>query len=96
MEFLDSLKQNGTPLDFFAWHNYERIEPITIYANLVRKSKDEAGFEHTEPICVEWMANTQDKSTTKYAAYIGGMILAMQDLPGDSAIAYDARCAVDC
>jgi len=94
LEFLESLKRSGAPLDFFSWHNYEWIQPTPIYANFVRKSLDEAGFTEAESICDEWMANTGDKGTAKHAAYITGMILAMQDLPVDSAMAYDGRCGM--
>lgn len=90
--FMDYIVENKCPLDFFSWHDYEWIEPTFIYADFVRKRLDDAGYTETESSCNEWMANQQDQGTIKHASFITGMILAMQNMPIDNAMVYDARC----
>lgn len=90
--FMDYIVANKCPLDFFSWHDYDQIEPTFIYADFVRKRLDEAGYTHTISSCNEWCANLEDTGTVKHASYITGMILAMQNMPVDNAMLYDARC----
>ena len=89
--FIAYVKENNCPLDFFTWHDYDWIEPTKVYADFVRKALDEAGYTQTESICNEWCADDEDLGTAKGAAFICGMILAMQDMPVDGAMVYDAR-----
>lgn len=89
--FMKHIKENNCPLDFFTWHSYDWIEPMKVYADFVRKALDEAGYTNAESICNEWCCDTEDIGKAKGAAYICGMILAMQDMPIDGSMVYDAR-----
>jgi len=92
--FMDYIVEHKCPMDFFSWHHYEDIESCRKYADYVRKRLDEAGYTETESSCNEWCSNLKDQGTGKHAAFICGMILAMQNMPMDNAMIYDARCAM--
>ena len=54
-EFLDYLKANDCPLDFYSWHIYtDCVEDVLASARFVRKTLDAAGFEKTESHLNEW------------------------------------------
>ena len=89
--FLDSVKENGSPLDFFSWHSYDGIANTMDYADYCRRRLDEAGFRDTETTCNEWDPEHTRRGTYRHAALICGMMLAMQGSPLDSAMFYDAR-----
>ena len=89
--FLDYVKQNGCPLDFFSWHSYGTIEDNQFYASYARQRLDEAGFTDTETICNEWNSAVKTRGTAHHAAVTCGMLLALQNTPLDSAMFYDAR-----
>ena len=90
--FLEYIKKENCPLDFFSWHSYDRIENNIIYANYARKRLDEYGYFNTETTCNEWLmeATRTTRGTYRHAALIAGMMLAWQDTPLDSAMIYDA------
>lgn len=89
--FLKSVKENGSPLDYFSWHSYGSI-PVTMkFADYARKCLDEAGFTDTETTCNEWNPEVHLRGTGRHAALTAGMMLAMQNSPLDSAMFYDAR-----
>ncbi|MBQ0101978.1 MAG: hypothetical protein KBT31_04195 [Firmicutes bacterium] len=90
--FLDYIKKTGAPLDFFSWHSYDNIDNTKAYAGYCRRRLDEAGYTETETFCNEWNHNEAAwRGTVSHAAYIEGMMLAMQDCPLDGAMFYDAR-----
>ena len=89
--FLASVKENGSPLDFFSWHSYDGIENTVKYAAYCRRRLDEAGFTETETTCNEWDPENYRRGTDRHAALICGMMLAMQHTSLDSAMFYDAR-----
>ncbi len=95
IEFLDGflayIKENDCPLDFFSWHNYDNIANGAVYAHYIRKRLDEAGFTETESTCDEWNCYARYRGTALHASLVGGMMLAFQDTPLDSAMFYDAR-----
>ena len=90
--FLEFIKKNSCPIDFFSWHSYDGIENNKIYAQYARKRLDEAGYTETETTCNEWNCSTELKGTSKHAALICGMMLSFQNTPLDSAMFYDAQC----
>lgn len=89
--FLDYIKKNNCPLDFFSWHSYDSIENNKFYASYARKRLDEAGYTETETTCNEWNSETDARGTARHAAVTCGMMLALQNTPLDSAMFYDAR-----
>lgn len=92
--FLDYIKANDCPLDFFSWHSYDGIENNKVYANYARERLDKIGYTHTETTCNEWHCGVGARGTARHAALTCGMMLALQDTPLDSAMFYDARIGV--
>lgn len=93
--FLEHIRRENCPLDFFSWHSYDGIENNKVYATYARKRLDEAGYTETETTCNEWNHDeTRARGTKRHAALVAGMMLAFQDTPLDSAMFYDARIGV--
>ena len=88
--FLDYIKENDCPLDFFSWHSYDGIDNNKKYAAYARKRLDEAGYTKTETSCNEWNYKIELKGTNEHGAIVGAMLLAFQDMPLDNAMFYDA------
>ena len=89
--FLEYIKENDCPLDFFSWHSYDSIENNKIYAAYARQRLDEAGYTETETTCNEWNCETEMRGTARHGAVTCGMMLALQNTPLDSAMFYDAQ-----
>lgn len=91
-EFLKYIKKEGAPLDFFSWHAYEdSIENFEHYAHFARLKLDVYGFTETETSCNEWNTDRRQRGSYHHAAKIAAVMLAMQSIPLDSAMFYDAR-----
>jgi len=89
--FLEYIKENDCPLDFFSWHSYDNIENNRLYVDYARKRLDEAGYTETETTCNEWNTSMKDKGSYKQTALIAAMMLMFQRSALDSAMFYDAR-----
>ena len=89
--FLEYIKKNDCPLDFFSWHSYDNIENNKVYADYARKRLDEEGFTDTETTCNEWNTSINDRGSYRQASKVAAMMLAFQHTPLDSAMFYDAR-----
>lgn len=91
--FMQYIKKENCPLDFFSWHSYDNIENNIVYANYARKRLDEYGYNQTETTCNEWhiSPSRESRGTYKHASLIAGMMLAWQNTALDSAMIYDAR-----
>ena len=102
-DFLDYVKKNNIPLDFFSWHMYHRkpariVEDVRIVRNLL----DEKGFEKTESILNEWNYNRswdeapyfysrRMRPTIKGAAFVAAVMCECQREPVDMLMYYDLR-----
>ena len=93
-EFLAAARKNGWPLDFFSYHGYTMPDGGAKMARFVRGMLDEAGFGQTEVCFNEWLSDVALESlgTARQAASVGGMLLALQSSPCDTAMIYDAKC----
>ncbi len=89
--FLKYVKANDCPLDFFSWHSYDSIKNTGKFARYAREQLDKYGFTETETTCNEWNCAPHLRGTAKHAAYTAAMLCAMQQMPLDSAMFYDAR-----
>ena len=89
--FLKSVKENGSPLDYFSWHSYASIPATMKFADYAREQLDKYGFTDAETTCNEWNPEVNLRGTGRHAALTTGMMLAMQNSPLDSAMFYDAR-----
>ena len=92
--FLSYVKEHHCPLDFFSWHSYSSIENNIRFAEYARKRLDEEGFQETEHTLNEWNYKAPSKGSLEHAALTCGMMLALQNTSLDSAMFYDARCAI--
>ena len=101
--FLDYVKGQGAPLDFFSHHMYHR-KPARIVEDvrIVRKMLDDRGFTETESILNEWNYNRswseapyhysrRVRSTVKAAAFIAAVMCECQDAPLDMLMYYDLK-----
>ncbi len=97
--FLQKVKQENAPLDFFSWHGYTlEIDYIIEKLKQVRNMLDEFGFTETESILNEWnyaknfsVAEYKQLLSIKGAAFTSAYISACQDGPLDMLMYYDAR-----
>jgi len=89
--FLERVKKENAPLDFFSWHSYDSIENNEKYAYYIKKRMIEAGFENVELFCNEWNLYLEEKGSLLHASYILAMMLKFTELPLDGAMFYDAQ-----
>ena len=105
--FLEYVKNENAPLDFFTYHGYlgkQYLEKIEIESRFVRDNLDRYGFTGTECIDAEWNINICDIETdsrrTQYyinyrsekgASHAAASLYEMQRCPIDSAMYYDTQ-----
>lgn len=94
VDFVNYVKLNKCPLDFFSFHYYDNVMKGLPQVAFVRKTLDEAGLTSTEMSLNEWLPRDGETGSMCQAANIASMILAMQDSPVDDAELYDARCGM--
>ena len=84
-DFLDCVKENGAPLDFYSWHIYNGDpEEVLAHAAYVRKTLDEKGFTETESSLNEWNYGAEgsshlEKKTMEGASYVAAVLCALQN-----------------
>ena len=88
--FLDYIKAQGCPMDFFSWHSYSGIDMNREYCDYAKKRLTEAGYGNVHITCNEWNSLVNERGTYKHAATTAAMMLMFQDAPLDSAMFYDA------
>ena len=106
--FLTFCRDNGTPLDFFSWHQYARNpRHIEHTEDKTRKLLDSYGFAKTESICNEWnyvkgwvgddwLYSLRMEKSLKGSSFIAGTQVLSQYQPIDLLMYYDARpCAMN-
>lgn len=89
--FLEYIKREGAPLDFFSWHNYRGYEGVAVYAQYARDMLDKYGYTETETCCNEWSTNLRSGTQADCATRVFVEMLAYQNSCVDSAMAYDGR-----
>ena len=101
-DFLDYVKAENAPLDFFSWHMYHR-KPARISedARIVREMLDGKGFNETESILNEWnyvykweepnFHSKRVRASVKGAAFVAGVMTECQNAPVDMLMYYDLR-----
>jgi len=91
--FLDFIKDNDAPLDFYSWHRYAD-SPYQLYqgGRFVRSLLDEYGFNSVESINTEWNINLiypqRDNDNAKNAAFTAASLSILQDAAIDKAFRY--------
>ncbi|MBQ8605836.1 MAG: hypothetical protein IJ408_03790 [Clostridia bacterium] len=91
--FLEYVKKENAPLDFFSWHSYSDVDRTVIMGNFVTDTLEKYGFENTEAHLNEWNnAHSAEGRGTSYAcAHATAMLLAMQDTKTYMLNFYDSR-----
>ncbi len=93
-EFLQYVKAQNAPLDFFSWHSYDSIESNILYADYARNKLNEYDFTQTETSCNEWNCEPDKRGTLRHAANNTAMLTVFQHSPLDNAMFYDARLGI--
>ena len=91
-EFLDYIRENDCPPDFFSFHCYGPWWKIEKQANHARRELDKAGLKNVPIHLTEWLS-AHGVGTVKQAALIADTIARLQDSVVDLATIYDARCS---
>lgn len=83
-DFLDMVRKENCPLDFFTWHIYtDNVKEMLTHAEYVRKTLDEYGFAETEAHLNEWNIATEgtgfaEKHTMEGASFNAAVFSALQ------------------
>ena len=96
-DFLEFVRKEKLPLDFFSYHCYDAPQFAAKQFAFARQKLDEYGFTNTLASCNEWLTAPQTLAmtgTAKQAADIAAMLAVMQESPLDDAAIYDAKCGV--
>lgn len=92
--FLDYIKKNNTPIDFFSWHTYGGVDILPYETDFVSKTLADHGFGDIEIHLNEWNLSHDRKLNrgTSYAsANTMAIMLALQRKNIDMLMYYDAR-----
>ncbi len=97
--FLQKLKEENAPLDFFSWHGYTlEIDYIIDKLQFSRNLLDEYGFDNTENILNEWnyakdftVEEYKQLLSIKGAAFTSAYMTVCQEGSLDMLMYYDAR-----
>ena len=92
-EFMDYVKANECPLDFFSFHFYDQPENFAKQMEFVRRTLDEAGYRDTETHCNEWLPASEPGSANQMAK-IAACLVEMQNSSLDKSMVYDGRCGI--
>ena len=96
VDFLEMVKKEGCPLDFYSWHIYtDKLEHVVKSADFVREKLDEYGFTKTESHLNEWNYGAEgkqfeDKDTMVGASFCTAAFAIMQEGSVDYAQYYVA------
>ena len=91
--FLQYIKKESAPIDFYSWHSYSDVDRTLIMGNFVIRTLEEHGFGDIEVHLNEWNnAHSAEGRGTAYAcAHATAMMLAMQDTKTYMLNFYDTR-----
>ncbi len=92
-DFLDCVKQNNAPLDFFSWHSYASVEHNLIMQKYVEETLEKKGFKDIEIHLNEWnnAYERHYRGTSIAAARAAAMMCALHKTKMDIMCYYDAR-----
>lgn len=104
-KFLEYMRDNNVPLDFFSWHCYgDSPEEIAVKAHEMRTVLDKYGFTGTQSVLDEWnyIINFGDDfvpsikviNSIKGAAFVASVMQVCQNAPVDILMRYGSRGAL--
>jgi hypothetical protein len=91
--FLERVKRDNLPLDFFSHHSYMDVARTTNIQNYTEKLLAEAGLHDIEIHLNEWNTDRtrETRGTTKASADVAAMMMAMHATKMSMMCYYDAR-----
>ncbi len=91
--FMEMLKNDRPPMDFFSYHSYDTVENTLFYQSYIEKKLAEAGYENVEIHNNEWNTHHEidTMGTSAAAAHTAAMMCALQDTKLNVLMFYDAR-----
>ena len=92
--FLEYIKRNGSPIDFFSWHTYGGIDIIPYESDFVSRVLSEYGYGDIENHLNEWNLSHDRRvncGTSQASAHVMAIMLAMQHKNTHMLMYYDAR-----
>ena len=92
-EFIDMVKKENLPFDFFSHHSYASVENTLLRQKYVEERLEEAGLSHVEIHLNEWnpLPSKETKGKSVSCANSVAMMCAMQSTKMDMMCYYDAR-----
>lgn len=91
--FLEYIKENASPIDFFSWHSYVGYKNTVIMAEYLDRKLKEYGLD-VETHLNEWN-NSHERVKNTLSSYasanVAAMLCAMQNTPCDMLMYYDAK-----
>ena len=97
-DFFKYVKAHECPLDFFSIHAYDMPgapllpEAMKAYGRYCREELDKIGYKATEISMNEWLPRWSKPASTRQAALVASLLIALQDSAFDNSMIYDARC----
>ena len=91
--FLEYIKENGSPIDFFTWHSYANIEKTAIIGEYIERRLRDFGYDGLEMHLNEWNAAHEGRlhGTSYASAANAAMMLRMHSSATYMLCYYDAR-----
>ncbi len=91
--FLDRVKRDALPLDFFSHHSYMDVKRTVDIQHYAEKLLADAGFPDIEIHLNEWNTDRtrETRGTTKASADVAAMMMAMHETKMSMMCYYDAR-----
>ena len=90
-KFMEFVKKNNLPLDFFSWHSYSDVKKNIAYEKYVHEQLEKYGCLHTESILNEWNPDITKRGTLEDSANVAEMFLNMQNTTVDMLMYYDGQ-----
>ena len=91
--FLDYVRSNALPLDFFSYHSYVDVEDTALMVRFARMTLDRYGFTQTTTMLNEWNNSARlshvTRESSEASARACNMICSLQNEPVDMLCFYD-------
>lgn len=76
-DFLDCIKKNDAPLDFYSWHIYTTsVSEVAAHAKFARDTLNKYGYTQTETFLNEWNYGDEGTSHIHKQTIVGAVFLA--------------------
>ena len=93
INFLEYIKEHGSPIDFFSWHSYYKTEITVIWDEFVKNKLLEYGLGHVESHLTEWLPLVGQHGTAAQSAEIIATMIELQKGYANICCIYDMKLA---